>query len=99
MIGVNIDVIDSLIKKNNMYLQAFNTDARKLLGSMNELTQCYSGKSLEYLFREPLNEMIKIQSISKLIQNYSTILSGAKASYQTQDQIVKQQVDHINAQF
>ena len=99
MIGVNIDNLETLIKKNNFYLESYNTNSRRLITAINDLNFCYSGSSLEYLFSEPINEIKNIQTILSIIENYSNILQGVKTSYQQQDQTVKTQINHINSKI
>lgn len=99
MIGVNLDVLDSLIKKNNNYLNSFNSNSKRLINSINELNNCYSGRDLEYLFYTPVNEIKNIQTISNIIENYSSILYNVKNSYQTQDLNLKNQVNRINSKL
>lgn len=95
MIGVNVDNIDTLIKKNNLYLNSFNNNSRRLVSAINDLNECYSGSSLEYLFKEPINEIKNIQTISNIIENYSNVLYGVKVSYQRQDQNLKDNASRI----
>lgn len=97
MIGVNVDNLDTLVKKNNMYLNSFNSNSKKLIGIINELKFCYSGSSLEYLFSEPIKEIKNIETISSIIENYSNVLIGVKTSYQKQDELLKTQVNHMKS--
>lgn len=97
MIGINTDNIDTLIKKNNIYLNSFNLNKRKLISSINELDNCYNGSSLEYLFIEPQKEKKNIETISNVIDNYSDILYSVKCGYQNQDQYLKSQTNHMNS--
>ena len=99
MIGVNIDNLDTLIKKNDLYLQSYNNNSRRLISAINELNSCYSGSSLEYLFTEPMKEIKNIQTISSVIENYSNILTGVKISYQKQDLNLKTQINHMNSKL
>lgn len=99
MIGVNLDAIDNLIKKNNNYLNSFNNDSKKLINFINDFNDCYKGNSVEYLFFMPIKEIKNIRTISKIIENYSNILLGAKNSYQKEDSNLKSQVNHINSNF
>lgn len=99
MIGVNIDNLDNLIKKNNSYLESFNSNSNRLVDTINDLKSCYNGNSLEYLFSEPMNEIKNIQTISSIIENYSNVLSGVKLSYQQQDSNLKTQIDRINSKL
>lgn len=97
MIGVNLDNIDTLIKKNNIYLNSFNSNKKRLLNSINDLNNCYSGSSLEYLFIELSRNKQNIETISKVIENYSNILSSVKNSYESQDQNLKAQLNRIKS--
>ena len=99
MTGVNVDNLDMLIKKNNLYLDSYNSNSRRLVSAINDLSTCYSGSSLEYLFSEPMNELKNIQTIPSIMENYSNILSGVKMSYQQQDQNLKAQVSHMNSKI
>ena len=99
MTGVNVDNLDMLIKKNNLYLNSYNSNSRILVSAINDLNSCYGGSSLEYLFSEPMNEIKNIQTISNVIENYSNILSGVKVSYQQQDLNLKTQVNHMNSKL
>jgi len=99
MTGVNVDNIDILIKKNNLYLNSYNSNSRNLVSAINDLKSCYSGSSLEYLFSEPMNEIKNIETISGIIENYSNILLGVKISYQQQDQNLKTQINHMNSKL
>lgn len=95
--GVNINNLDALIKKNNLYLSSFNDNSNKLINCINELRTCYSGNSLEYLFSEPMNEIKNVKTISNVIESYSNALSGVKDSYQKQDLNLKTQLNHMNS--
>lgn len=97
MIGVNLDNLETLIKKNNIYLNSFNTNKKRLLNSINDLNNCYEGSSLEFLFMELQKEKNNIETISKVIENYSDILYGVKCSYENQDQNFKIQINRINS--
>lgn len=99
MIGVNVDNLDMLIKKNNLYLNSYSSNSRRLVSAINDLSSCYSGNSLEYLFSEPMNEIKNIQAIPRIIENYSNVLSGVKVSYQQQDSNLRIQVNHINSKL
>ena len=95
MNGIDINNLDTIIKKNNLYLSSFNNNSRRLVSAINDLNECYSGSSLEYLFKEPINEIKNIQTISNIIENYSNVLYGVKVSYQRQDQNLKDNASRI----
>lgn len=95
MIGVNLDALNSLIKKNNLYYQSFNDDAKNLIRLFNELNDCYKGESLNFLFNEPKSEVKNIKTIAKVIDNYSDVLTSVKLGYQKQDKAFKSQINQM----
>ena len=97
MIGVNLDALNSLIKKNNLYYQSFNDDSKNLIGLINELDDCYKGESLNFIFNEPKSEIKNIKTIAKVIDNYSDVLTNVKLGYQKQDKAFKSQINHIKS--
>ena len=99
MIGVNIDNLETLRKKNDLYLDSFNNNIKKLISIKNELNSCYSGISLDYLFLEPMSQTENIKTISNLIESYSNVLINVKNGYLAQDVNLKIQTDHINSEL
>lgn len=99
MMGVNVDKLDMLIKKNNSYLDSYNNNTRRLVDCINELNTCYNGSGLEYLFSEPKNQIKNIQFIPSIVENYSNILFNVKTSYQQQDLNLTTQINHINSKL
>lgn len=97
MIGVNIDNLKTLLKKNNSYLQSFNTNSKKMISIIKDLNSCYSGTSIEFLFSQPKNEIINIQTIYEILENYYDILLATQLSYQKQDDLLKTQISHIDS--
>ena len=97
MIGVNIDNIDALIKKNNLYFNSLDSNLKTLQSIINDLDNCYSGNNLSYLFSEPINSIKDIQTIPTIIKSYSDVLTQVKLSYQAQDENIKAQINHLNS--
>lgn len=97
MIGINIDNLEMIIKKNNLYSQSFNSNSKKLESSISDLNSCYSGNSLQYLFSEPMKAIENLRVISTVVENYSNVLYAVKCSYQKQDETFKNQLNHINS--
>ena len=94
MIVINVDNLDTLIKKNNIYNKSVLSNQKKLINSINDLSTCYVGNSLEFLFNEPKREIKNIESISNTIESYSDVLYSVKISYQKQDVHLKNQTSH-----
>ena len=97
MMGVNTDNLDTLIKKNNLYLSSYNQNSKKLISCIRDLNSCYSGNSLVYLFNAPGEEIKNIETIPSIISNYSDTLYQAKVAYKNQDEVFKTQINHINS--
>lgn len=95
MIGVRYEELDMLLKKSEFYLSSIEESQKKLVDSISQIKSCYSGSSIDYLFKEPIKEIINIKTISPTVKNYSDILYGVKISYQKQDSKVSQQLNHI----
>ena len=98
MIGVNVDNLNTLIKKNNNNLDSFNQNAKKLISNINELDKYYSGKELEYLFIGLKDQANSLKTISSVLENYSDVLLSVGKSYQQQDLSFKSQIDRIDSQ-
>lgn len=99
MIGINIETLESLIKKNNNNLNSYNTDSKRLVDCISELSNCYSGRDLEYLFMEPTNQISSMHTILKVIENYSDILLSVRKGYEQQDLKLQARLNHINSDF
>ena len=97
--GINVQNINALIKKNNLYLSSFNDDSLKLKNSIKGLNDCYSGSDLSYLFSEPNSIVRNIQTMSTVIQSYSDVLTQARVSYQKQDENIGIQIDRMNSKL
>ena len=97
MIGINVDNLETLIKKNNLYLNSYSNNSKRLVSAISELNDCYGGSSLEYLFIAQLKQINNIKIISSIIESYSNVLSNVKISYQKQDQNTKIQINRINS--
>lgn len=97
MIGINVNNLETLIKKNNFYLDSVKDSNQKLIRTMKELEDCYEGNTLNYLFFAPIREIENVKNIIGVIQSYSDTLNGVKLSYQKQDLIMTNQINHINS--
>jgi len=99
MIGVNVDNLDTLVKKNDFFVQSLSTTNNDLVKTLNELGSCYEGDSLYYLFSKVTNQVSNAKSIIGIVDNYSSVLSSIKYSYQQQDLNMKLQIDNINSKL
>ena len=99
MIGVNIDSLNTLIKKSDLILDSLQDNSKKIINCINDLNNCYSGSSLEFLFYEPVKEINNIKTISSVVSSYADVLKSIKTSYLKQDESLKYQVNHINSKL
>lgn len=99
MIGVNISSLDTLIKKNDLFLNSFKDNSRELINCITELRFCYNGSCLEYLFSEPMNEIKNINMIESVVRSYSITLKAVRSGYQQQDLTIKTRISHINSKL
>ena len=96
MIGINIENLDKLIKINNLNCSSLDDNINDLLGILNELDDCYSGKDISFIFSSVIEQKSNIRKIPSIVKNYSDILATAKTSYQHQDANVQQLINHVN---
>lgn len=97
MIGVSLDNLEKIIKKNNANLQSLDSNLKKIKSVIDDLNSCYSGRELEYLFIEPAKQKTNIGKISDIVKNYSDVLYGVECSYKSQDLNLTRQINHINS--
>ena len=85
MLGINIENLDNLIKKNNFNLDSLNGNLNALQRCLDALDTCYDGAGIHFAFDELLRQNRNIKKIPEVIQNYSDVLSNVKTSYLQQD--------------
>lgn len=99
MTGVNVTNMDKLIIKNNALFDNYSKNSKKVVESIFELDDCYSGKSLNYLFSHISSQVSNLKMISNLIENYSDYLYSIKMGYIKQDQVMTNKVSRINSKM
>ena len=96
MLGLNIDGIGGLVKRDNLYLDSYNSNSARLLSVLYELQRCYSGNDLNFLFSGPVNENEKLKTIENILSSYPKALDDVKKSYEAEDVNLKIQVQHMD---
>ena len=86
MIGVNLDNLDKVIKINNLNYDSLDGNFKQLISSMNDLSNCYSGTSINFVFSEPIRQVDNVKKIKSIVKNYSDVLTDVKISYEKQDE-------------
>lgn len=95
MIGVNLEILNALIKKNNLYANSFDHNSDKIVELINNFKNDYDGNILEYLFSGPINQVKNIKEISKIINNYSVVLCTVETEYKKKAEVVTTQFNRI----
>ena len=89
MMGVNLYNIDSLVKKCQSYSLELSANLKKMSININALTKVYEGTGINHLFLPITQQLNSINSITGVIDSYSSTLMLVKASYQNQDLYLK----------
>ena len=85
MIGINVDVLDKLIKVNNLNSEAIDKDIENLRKIVDNLSKCYIGKGVDVLFTRITSQDENLVKIAAIVKNYSDILINVKVGYEKQD--------------
>ena len=96
MLGVNVDGIESLIKRENLYLNSYNGNSTRLLSVLSELQRCYSGSDLDFLFADLIDENEEFKTIEDVLNSYPKALDDVKKSYEAEDINLKIQVQQVD---
>ena len=96
VIGINVDNLDDLIKKNNFNLESLSSNLKSFKLCLNELDNCYDGNSIHSVFFELLGQGDNLKKIEDVLQNYSEVLKAVKVNYQHQDEELQYLFNHIN---
>ena len=99
MIGIDNDILDKIIKINNINLEDLNSKRNELLKNINNLKDSYSGVDLDFAFNEAFSQKSNINKILDVINNYSEVLSSVKFAYNRQDANIANTMNHINSKF
>ena len=97
MIGINVDMFNSIINRAIDSEDSYKSNSKGLSNAIDTLEYCYDGNFIGYLFNEPIDKKNELKNIDKVIQNDIEILNDVKNSYIKQNQIFKNQIDHINS--
>lgn len=97
MIGINVDNLDTLIKKHNNCFDEFSDNADNLLDCFNELDDFYDGRSLQFLFYDLSLQKKNISNILSITKSYVDVLSNVKKGYIAQDSNVTKTINNINS--
>lgn len=99
MIGIDGDILDKIIKINNVNSETLVDNNNRVLDTISSLKECYSGYDLNFVFSEVIEQQKELKKIINIINNYSVVLSNVKISYTNQDSNISNIVNHNNSQF
>ena len=97
MIGINVDMLNSIINRTSGSNENFNVDSRNLSNIMANLEDCYNGSVLNFLFSKPSDAIRQLDKIKEVLSNRVDILSDVKKSYIKQNDIFSQQLNHMSS--
>lgn len=84
MVGINLLNFDNFMKKNYNNISMLNEARDDLLNCMNELNNLYSGKSIDFLFENVVEQKNVFDKISNVVDGYIEVLLEVKKSYEMQ---------------
>ena len=93
-IGVSTDSLNSFIQKNNFYVDSIVENEKSLINAINELDQCYSGKTLDFVFFKIMKEQKNIEKLTRTVQSYSDFLYCIDKAYRKQNENVAIQISY-----
>lgn len=96
MKGIIDENLDTLIKKNNFNADSLSKNLKILTDSIDELDDCYSGNSINFVFMEVAAQKDNIKKISNMVKNYSEVLSNVKIAYHQQDERFHEVLNNTN---
>lgn len=97
MIGVNTDSLNSIIDRTSDGRDSFINNSKKLSNVIDSLESCYNGNYINYLFNNMIERTNDLEKIEKILSNYIEILNEVKKSYIKQNEIFKDQLNHVSS--
>lgn len=97
MVGINIDTLNSIITRTIDNNDSYVSNSKSLSNIIDSLESCYAGNAIGYLFNDLIEGKRELKNIDKVIHNDIDILNGVKESYIKQNQIFKDQINHISS--
>lgn len=99
MIGVKFEIIDKLIKINNINSDTLQKYIQTIMNINSVITQSCNGNSMSFVYQEINNQESNLEKICKIVENYSEVLKDVQIAYKTQDENIKDIVNHTNSQI
>ena len=99
MIGINVENLDKLVKINNLNYDSLEDNISNLLSTLDELSECYVGKDINFIFSPLVEQDNNIKKIPAVVKSYSDVLSMVKISYQRQDANFQELLNHSSTKI
>ena len=97
MIGINIETLNSIMSRTSDSNDNYSYNSKDLSNTIDDLKSCYRGSALNFLFNGAFDSISQLDKIKKVLASYIDILEDVKKSYVKQDEIFKQQLNHISS--
>ena len=94
MIGINLDKINQVINNENVYLENLSELTEKLKFIVGDLSDAYSGATLNFISSILSKQIDNIQSINSLLNSYLILLNSVKKGYVSQEEVFAQQLNN-----
>ena len=95
MIGIDVDLLESIISRNDSGLTDFKNSSRKMLDCFDDMDDSYTGQILSFISNGLSENKNDLKKVEQFISNNSNVLSSLKQSYIKQDQIFSEQLSNI----
>lgn len=96
MIGVDIERLEMLIKKNDQYLESLKKNIDGMMDALENLSTSCNGSIYNTIINSTLSQADDINKIYSIINSYSETLNCVIFAYQKSDQDISKQLYYKN---
>lgn len=97
MIGIDIERLDTVIKKNDIFCDSINNNINSMIENINELNSLYLGNDLQFLFQNLTEQVTELGSIPKIVESYSEVMRNVKTGYLAQNVNLNYKLSRISS--
>ena len=97
MIGIDLERLDTVINKNDIYYDSIKHNVNSMVDNINELNSLHSGNDLQFLFQELTEQVRELESIPTVIESYSEVMRNVKAGYLAQNVNLNYKLSRISS--
>lgn len=99
MLGINEDILDRIIKTNNVYLESIEDYKNSIIDSINDLENSYEGRELDKILNQPYKQVTNIKKVIKVIYSYNEVLKDVKIAYKKQNSNIRISMKHESSKL